>query len=192
MSRNLTWPFSAISIPLVSLLLVITPLTRADSSEKLWGQCRGVPGSIDWPSQQSWAGLNQSLGGRLIAPTPPGSVCHPEEANYNANKCAALQAAWPEYEFHQDDPTSSMWNQFNNFTCLPFANYSCSPTGYPVYVVNATGPSHVKLAIDYGKSQQLWHQFLNQTPEGSGTGHLRATEVWLTGPQPEVTIFGWS
>ena len=117
--------------------------------------CKSTPGTASWPSVDSWNRLNVSTGGRLLRPTPPGAVCHPGQPTYNATKCPDVQSGWKVYEFHQADPVSSMWNQFNNDTCLPNASYPCSGQGYPFFVINATMARHVKLGVDFGKSGPL-------------------------------------
>ncbi len=114
--------------------------------------CRPVPGEAGWPSADDWAGLNTTTGGRLIRPAPPGAVCHPSMSTYSATACAAVQAAWFDDYFHSENPVSVEWNNWNNDTCLPDQNFTCSAIGYPVYVINATTPQHVKAGIDFGAS----------------------------------------
>src|SRR3569833_166632 len=70
--------------------------------------CKSVPGSASWPSVESWSRLNESTGGRLLRPTPPGAVCHPGQPTYDAAKCPGVTSAWRTHEFHQADPVSSM------------------------------------------------------------------------------------
>jgi hypothetical protein len=118
--------------------------------------CKAVPGSPDWPSPQDWASLNESLAGRLLQPAPPGAVCHPGQATYNATECPNVRAAWSTYEFHQADPISVDWNQWTNDSCLPQEGAPCSGKGYPVFVINATEARHVQLGVQFGEtSQQL-------------------------------------
>lgn len=117
--------------------------------------CKAVPNTPSWPSPSSWARLNASTGGRLLRPPPPGAVCHPDQSTYNTTACPSVQAAWSTYDFHQRDPVSSMWNQYNNDTCLPLPGYPCSGVGYPVFVVNATIPQHVKLAVQFARDHSV-------------------------------------
>lgn len=113
--------------------------------------CKAVPGTPDWPSPQDWARLNESLAGRLLQPPPPGAVCHPGQATYDAAQCAAVRTAWKTYEFHAADPVSVDWNQWANDTCLPQEGAPCSGQGYPLFVVNATEASHVQLGVQFGE-----------------------------------------
>lgn len=55
-------------------------------------QCLKLPSDPDWPNQTTWSQLNSTVGGRLSATVPLGSVCH--EPTYDAVACADLQAAW--------------------------------------------------------------------------------------------------
>lgn len=114
-------------------------------------RCKPAIDSPEWPSPKAWKDLAVSLGGRLLQPTPPGAVCHDDQATHDIDRCAEVTKAWSQYEFHTSNPISAMWNQFANDTCLPDPSYPCSPAGYPVFVINATTPEHVKLGIDFGK-----------------------------------------
>lgn len=123
--------------------------------------CKAAPGSPEWPSADTWAQFNQSTGGKLLRAVPPGAVCHPKQPTYDAEQCTAIAQEWLTYDFSQNDPISSMWNQYNNDTCLPDANSPCSPDGYPAYVVNATTAQDIKLSIDFGKfpASQASHSY---------------------------------
>lgn len=68
--------------------------------------CKASPGSAAWPSERAWAELDQSLGGRLLRPPPPGAVCHPGQPTFDAEQCTVVTAAWHTYDFHSNDPIS--------------------------------------------------------------------------------------
>ncbi|KAF5489633.1 FAD-linked oxidoreductase ZEB1 [Colletotrichum siamense] len=104
---------------------------------------------------QSWAALNESLGGRLLQPAAPGAVCHPGEPTYDADRCAAAQAGWSRFDFHKADPVSVMWDNWSNDTCLPDAAYLCRADGYSAFVVNATTPEHVKFGVDFARENNV-------------------------------------
>ncbi len=114
--------------------------------------CKAVPTGADWPSLETWTKLNETTGGRLLKPAPPGAVCHPSNAAYSADKCSAVQTGWLDEFFHADDPVSVEWNNWNNDSCIPDPRLTCSGSGYPVYVINATTPQHVKAGVDFGWS----------------------------------------
>jgi hypothetical protein len=112
--------------------------------------CKAAPGTASWPSADTWVSLNQTVGGQLIKTIPPGSVCHAQQQFYSPQLCPLVLNAWSNEFFHSEDPVSVEWNNWNNDTCLPIPSYPCSGEGYPVYVVNATTPQHVKAGIDFG------------------------------------------
>lgn len=109
--------------------------------------CKTIPGDAVWPSTATWAAFNRTIGGQLIKPIAPGSPCHPEQPNYNAAACALVQSEWSGFPLHRADPVSSAWENYNNDTCNPEPEYSCSAKGYPAYVVNATCAEHVQAGV---------------------------------------------
>ncbi|PON29066.1 FAD binding domain-containing protein [Trichoderma gamsii] len=117
--------------------------------------CKAYPGTSSWPSASTWAALNQTLDGRLLQPSPPGAVCHPDQPTYNASQCADVAEEWTTYEFHTENPVSVMWDQYDNYTCLPEMNTTCSSAGYPAYVVNASSAEHVKIGIDFARKYNI-------------------------------------
>ncbi|KUJ11481.1 FAD-binding domain-containing protein [Mollisia scopiformis] len=117
--------------------------------------CKAVPGSPGWPTEIQWSGLNTSLSGRLIKPSPPGAVCHPTQVTFNAAECPAVQAEWLTAAWHTTNPVSSIRNNWNNDTCLPIATDPCSGEGYPIYVVNATCAEDVKAGVDFARENNI-------------------------------------
>jgi hypothetical protein len=117
--------------------------------------CKASLGSPGWPSASAWAALNESISGRLLEPPPPGAVCHSDQPTYNAATCPAVQADWATAVFHQANPISNYWNNFNNDSCLPFPLVPCSGEGYPVYVVNATSADDVKKGVDFARENNV-------------------------------------
>ena len=134
----------------VFLLLCLTVVQVTGAAIETF--CKAIPGSSDWPSLDIRDQLNQTTGGKLIQPIPPGAVCHPEQPSYNETRCSAVQYEWYDEYFHQRDPVSVEWNNWNNDSCLPDPNVPCSSDGYPLYVINATTAQHVKAGIDFGES----------------------------------------
>ncbi|KAK1585369.1 FAD binding domain-containing protein [Colletotrichum navitas] len=139
--------------PSAILAAALTCLAVVDASPE--ASCKAYPGSANWPSAETWARLDESLGGRLLRPTPPGAVCHPEFAVHDEGRCAAVAAGWGSYELHVADPVSAMWTNFGNDTCLPDPARVCSPDGYPSFVVNATTPEHIKLGVDFARENNV-------------------------------------
>lgn len=119
-------------------------------------QCKAVPGTVSWPSASAWDALNTTLSGNLIAPTPPGAVCHPNQPSYNNATCAVVADLWTtSWAFHSDDPVSVAENNWSNDTCLPYPQDPCSGAGYPVYVVNASKPEHVQAGVNFARESNV-------------------------------------
>ncbi|KAI1172248.1 FAD-binding domain-containing protein [Nemania sp. FL0916] len=141
----------------VALLLLLGHASGARSgAQGDYAACKAFPGTADWPSEESWAEFNATTGGRLLKPgPPPGAVCHSGEPTYNSDQCTTLTAAWATYDFHENNPISNMWQQFNNDTCLVSPDTPCSGAGYPAYVVNATTAVHVKLSLEFARKHNI-------------------------------------
>jgi hypothetical protein len=71
-------------------LAALVALASAKGSK--CAECRCLPSDSCWPSPSSWAALNSTVGGRLVATVPIGSPCH--DPTYDATACAALRDAW--------------------------------------------------------------------------------------------------
>lgn len=44
-----------------------------------------------------------------------------------------------------------MWQNHNNYSCVPNGKMTCSGAGYPIYVVDAREAGDVKTAIDFAR-----------------------------------------
>lgn len=117
--------------------------------------CKSTPSSKDWPSDRDWARLNSSISGHLIKTIPPGAVCHPDQASFDALACPSVTAGWQTSIWHTNDPVSSLHDNWNNDTCLPNPLAPCSGAGYPVYVVNATSAEDVKKGIEFAGKNNI-------------------------------------
>ena len=113
--------------------------------------CKSHPSSSTWPSSKTWSHFNTTLNGNLIAPNPPGAVCHASQPSYNKKTCPKVAKAWKTYDFHTENPVSLIYDQYSNWTCLPDKEYPCSGEGYPAYVINVTKAEDVRLGVDFGK-----------------------------------------
>jgi FAD/FMN-containing dehydrogenase len=118
--------------------------------------CKAIPGSTGWPSTTEWASFNQSISGVLLQPPPPGGICHQGQANFNITDCPAVATAWTtSYAFHEDNPISNAYNNWNNDSCIPDPEAPCSGSGYPAYVVNATTAEQVQAAINFARENNI-------------------------------------
>jgi hypothetical protein len=159
-------------LPALLLIALISTLAAGNNTPPPF--CKAYPGHFTWPSDDTWARFNESIGGRVLRPSPPGAVCHPGPA-YDAAKCDSVRSVWDKYDFHADDPISLDWNQFANDTCLPDEGAPCSGQGYPVFVVNASSSFHVKTAVDFGEIYCIW-SFKSRVLTGpDGTQRERTT-----------------
>ena len=119
-------------------------------------ECKAVPGTTSWPSTSAWDALNTTLSGNLIAPTPPGASCHPDQPSYNNATCTIVADLWSKsWAFHSDNPVSVAENNWSNDSCLPSPQYPCSSIGYPVYVVNASKPEHVQAGVNFARDNNI-------------------------------------
>jgi FAD/FMN-containing dehydrogenase len=50
---------------------------------------------------------------------------------------------------------STIQNNWNNDTCLPYPTDPCSGEGYPIYVVNATSAEDVKKGVDFARENNV-------------------------------------
>ena len=117
--------------------------------------CKAEPGSNAWPRDAEWAALNNSLSGRLLKPSPPGAVCHPNQPTFNLAACPAVQLGWLTTAWHSDNPVSVPENNWVNDTCLPNPLDTCSGEGYPIYVVNASCAEDVKKGVDFAREKNV-------------------------------------
>jgi hypothetical protein len=130
----------------------------ADAEEAFTGpRCKAFPGDASWPGEEEWSRLNETLGGALLNPLPPASVCYRTSPNYNTDACAFLVHNASQTTFYLDDPLSiaNYWSQGN--TCLPSLAPTgiCARGGYPVYVVNATSVAHVQAAVNFARDKNV-------------------------------------
>jgi hypothetical protein len=59
--------------------------------------CKSLPGDIDWPPEEVWNKLNQTIGGQLIATVPVASVCHVGglfDGRLNTALCSYFKSIW--------------------------------------------------------------------------------------------------
>jgi hypothetical protein len=118
-------------------------------------QCKATPGTTGWPSAADWASLNKTVNGRLRKPDPPASVCHKDHPTYSVSACASLELGWWFSGWHSQHPTSSMWQNHNNYSCSVDSTAPCTNDGYPVYVVEAMEAGDVKAAVDFARTQHI-------------------------------------
>ncbi|KAF2431486.1 FAD-binding domain-containing protein [Tothia fuscella] len=125
-----------------------TPLTPPTAAAR--AACKAIPAGKDWPSDLQWGALNTAVRGRLLKPAAPAAACHRGQPGYSTASCSAIESGWKNGDWHVDHPTSNMWQNHNNYSCMPSSN-QCSTSGYPIYVVAAKEASDVKAAVDFAR-----------------------------------------
>lgn len=137
-------------------------------------RCKVYPGDPEWPSDEAWSQLSKLTGDRVItAPTPRAAVCYPGE-DYNAAECSKYTVTeWQKSYLHMVDPIEMMSPVAQGMTCtIPalFDSHGCTRGGFPMYVVNATEPKHVQLAVNFARNtgvrlviKNTGHDFLGKS-----------------------------
>ncbi|KAF2029844.1 FAD-binding domain-containing protein, partial [Setomelanomma holmii] len=126
------------------------------------------PNSQCWPSEAEWASLNKTLGGALIRGVAPGSVCYPDQPNYNPDACAFVASQWFNSTWHATNPVSIDYPIWTNNSCNPICPNGtsiigdpgagargCSMGAYPAFVVNATTPKDVGAALKWAGERNI-------------------------------------
>lgn len=146
-------------------------------------RCKVYPGDPEWPADKAWAQLNKLTNNRLIArPTPLAAVCYPGK-DYDAAKCAQYTVPiWQTSYIHMQDPIEMMSPVSQGLTCsvpVLYDSHGCSRGGFPMYVVNATEPKHVQLAVNFARNtgvrlviKNTGHDFLGKS------GGKDALSIW--------------
>ncbi|CAE6533406.1 unnamed protein product [Rhizoctonia solani] len=137
-----------------------------------------------WPSANTWSAFNSSVGGQLVAPRPPGWVCH--DPNYDETACDSVKASWNSSFWRADQPGAMMnifWDSPGCSVDTP-RDTPCEQGFVPVYSVDARHESHVSEAVKFAGEHNLrlvvkntGHDFLGRSSaEGSlsiWTHHLK-------------------
>ncbi|KAL3450547.1 hypothetical protein BJX65DRAFT_316005 [Aspergillus insuetus] len=128
--------------------------------------CKCTPNDPCWPSPVDFAALNKTVGGNLIRGTPPGSVCYPDQPDYNPERCTFVLENWFDSEFHANDPVSIGFPKFAGNPCPPIypngtsvtggtATSGCSLGGYSAYVLNATRVEDIQAIVRFASGRDI-------------------------------------
>lgn len=108
------------------------------------------PSDRCWPAPLIWNVFNLTLGGKLIADTPPAISCY-DGPQKDLEKCASLQADLKNSTYIGNSPVAPGFPV--NDQCPP-VNYAagevagtCTIGGLPRYTVDATNALHVSAAV---------------------------------------------
>ncbi|KAF1843577.1 FAD/FMN-containing isoamyl alcohol oxidase-like protein MreA [Cucurbitaria berberidis CBS 394.84] len=178
---NLDVDLQHVDSSIKSLFLPGSPNSNAPGNTT--SRCKIYPGDPEWPSDKAWSQLDVLTGKRLITgPTPLAAVCYPGK-DYDAAKCAGYTTpVWQRSYVHMDDPIEMMSPVAQGLTCsIPslYDSKGCTRGGFPKYVVNATEPKHVQLAVNFARNtgvrlviKNTGHDFLGKS------GGKDALSVW--------------
>ncbi|KAI1088289.1 FAD-binding domain-containing protein [Rostrohypoxylon terebratum] len=143
-------------------------------------KCRYLPGDANWPSQDEWTTLNDTVGGRLIATVPLGSPCH--DPTYDEELCTSLKERWLYSGIHLESSSSVMAPIFANQSCDPWQPQSepCTLGNYVRYAVNVSKPDDVIAALKFADEKNIRFVIRNTGHDylGRSTG-AGALSVWL-------------
>lgn len=128
--------------------LLLLPFTTSATHHRPVSKCKPVFGSPDWPTVDAWRELNSSVSGKLVAPIPPGAVCHPSLPQYDNASCELVQSQWPNTSFHALNLVSV---DYNDVGCLPNSTYPCTVNSYPRFVIPATDAGDVQKAVSFAR-----------------------------------------
>ncbi|KAI1400902.1 FAD-binding domain-containing protein [Hypoxylon fuscum] len=163
----MVWPWLSVGVS------VLTYLGGVESSppslvERTWNGtkygCKCYLGDECWPSIDSWAELNSTVGGNLVVDVPPGASCYNTFegplgtiSTYDAAACADVTAMFSDELWSTEHPTAALWTYFTNDTCRPTANptESCTLGYYGVYVIVAQTRDHIKAGVDFARENNL-------------------------------------
>ncbi|CAE6451687.1 unnamed protein product [Rhizoctonia solani] len=132
-----------------------------------------------WPSVNVWASFNSSVNGKLVAPRPPGWVCH--DPNYDEAACNIAKQNWNN-SFWRANQAGAMenpvWDSLGCDINTP-RNVTCDQGFVPHYSINAQNDSHVSEAVKFADKYNLslvvkntGHDFLGRS---SGAGSF---SIW--------------
>ncbi|KAK8075237.1 FAD binding domain-containing protein [Apiospora hydei] len=146
-------------VALTSIIALFGAVWMATSQPQEQSFCRCFPGDDCWPSLEEWNDFNKTISGRLIATVPVASPCHDSfpGIEYDAEKCADIQANWARPSLHFATAHSPMASFFANLSCDPFTprDAPCSVGAYVSYAVNASGVSDYRTTVAFAKKHNI-------------------------------------
>jgi len=121
--------------------------------------CKAIPGSPEWPADDEWNRLNSSLGGALLKPIPPASVCYSESSALvqDAAACNFLLRNASSTRFYINDPLTVLSSWPEGDTCFATSNPqgNCTQGGFPTYVVNASTVQQIQMGINFARNENI-------------------------------------
>ncbi|CAO2647653.1 Nn.00g085750.m01.CDS01 [Neocucurbitaria sp. VM-36] len=150
------------------LLAFLSYLSSTSFRASALEHCKCTPDSKCWPSDTEWSSLNSTVNGKLIRGVPPGSVCYPNQENYDEEACTYIASQWFNSTWHATNPVSVDYPIWTNNSCNPIwpngtsltgdttaGEKGCSIGAYPMYVINATTADEVLVALKWAGKKNI-------------------------------------
>ncbi|KAF6786562.1 long-chain-fatty-acid-CoA ligase [Colletotrichum sojae] len=170
------------------IVLSIGLLLAANPSAFDQAFCTCTDGDACWPSPSQWQELNTSVGGRLITPVPPASVCH--DPNFDEAQCGVVRDEWIWPEIHESWPGGVQSPYWQNSSCDPFTprEVLCTLGNSVSYAIDVTGADDVIRGLSFARKHALrlaikntGHDYMGRSTAKGGlalwTHKLRKLEV---------------
>ncbi|KAB5532765.1 FAD binding domain-containing protein [Coniochaeta sp. 2T2.1] len=146
------------SLQLSNISLFGFDAPETGNAKRAFSKCKTYPGDFLWPIDLVWTVFDLLTGGALIKTKPFASPCYNNFGNYNAAKCANIDANWSNNSYlSTEDPTAINAVLYEGNTCLPpsLGGSSCSVGGYPSYAIAATAVYQIQLAVNVARNLNL-------------------------------------
>ncbi|GAP88681.1 putative FAD binding domain protein [Rosellinia necatrix] len=165
------------------MLLSLAFLLASVAATTCGRKCKNIPGDSNWPSQDEWASLNETIGGNLIATVPLASVCHSQGAFalLNESACDILKGQWDYSEVHFEAPASIMPGWFQE-SCNPFspASEPCELGDYASYSISVNSVDDVVAGIRFSRDHNVRLVIKNTGHDATGKSTGRgALSLWM-------------
>ncbi|TGO19737.1 hypothetical protein BPAE_0334g00040 [Botrytis paeoniae] len=123
--------------------------------------CRYMPGDSEWPSDNDWQQLNQTIGGKLIRGVPMARPCY-AGSDYDPKICATLASTWENQEPYIVDPVNIMSPYWQNNSCSPFSPYvgsngtgTCELGHVAQYAINVSDAATVIAGLQFATEKNI-------------------------------------
>ncbi|KAH7324398.1 putative isoamyl alcohol oxidase [Stachybotrys elegans] len=149
----------SIALGTASALIIPHPRASHRGNDTLPGRCKPIPGDSNWPSRCEWASLNATVGGRLIATVPQGSVCHNGGlGRFNLEECTSLQAVYDLAVTQESRPAEIINPYFQNQSCNAFygvPDTPCELGNLASYSINVTSAEDVIAGVQFAREKDI-------------------------------------
>ncbi|KAI0798992.1 FAD/FMN-containing isoamyl alcohol oxidase-like protein MreA [Xylaria sp. FL0064] len=168
--------FWSVLLPLVGAF----PAASSSANPTSHTECRYLPSDAEWPNEDTWPQLNETVGGRLIRGVPLGQPCH--TPLFNNDVCAQIKEDWTLLTPFVADPVSVMSPYWVNNSCSPFtaSDAQCALGNLAQYAVNVSSAEDVIAGIRFAQAKNVrltikntGHDFLGRS---TGKGSLA---LWM-------------